>query len=214
MEVLDAYSPYVAQHGSASRYGSDDFWQLLGDEPRLPAFDMPGGAVVWYSSRAGWPTVTTARRPMPNPQIDLLVGRMLGFAQQAQAVVRQEYREKSDYYAGIPAVQVEQVASLVAGAFGLLNPESIVTTLTYDQSLHTRADLLLGAGSVQVSVLLTPGLDPMQQTGEREEEDNTLISVFGPNGKLAGSIEGPLLSAIRQLPELVAPLFRSWAMAA
>ena len=114
---------------------------------------------------------------MPNLQIDLLVGHMLGFARRAQAVARQEYLEKSDYYAGIPAAQVEQVASPVAGALGLLNSESIVTTLTYDQSLHTRAHLLFNAGSVQVSVLLTPGLDPMRHTDEREEEDNTLISV-------------------------------------
>ena len=214
MEVLDAYSPYPAYHSSASQYGSADFWQLPSDESRQSIFDMPGSAVVWFSPQLSWPAGSTVRRPMPNTQIELLVGRMLGFAQKAQVVAQQEYLEKSDYYTGIPVPQVEQVASLVAGAIGLLNPESIVTTLTYDQSLHTRADLLLGAGSVQVSVLLTPGLDPMQDTGGREEEDNTLISVFGPDGKLTGSAEGHLLSAIRQLPELVASLFRSRAMAA
>jgi len=117
--------------------------------------------------------------------------------------VRQQLLAKQEYFEGIEARYVLKAAYLLSL---VLRHEATLTqlafTLTYDQSLHLRAALPQGA--LHASVLFTPGLDPTQHLGQCEEEDNTVVSVFGPDGHWRAGTEGSLLPCLERLPALLA----------
>ncbi|MGY2134430.1 hypothetical protein ACW9KT_19530 [Hymenobacter sp. HD11105] len=141
-----------------------------------------------------------AHRPQPAVLPQWLLEKMVS----EMASIRAQLRQKADYYAGIRPQHIETGVGLVAGMlWQLLLPESLVATLTYEQSLHVRAELPAGAGSVHVSVLFSPGLDPTQNTGQQEEEDNTLVSVYDAHGQLRGGTEGPLLDTLNRLHDVL-----------
>jgi hypothetical protein len=202
MEVLDYYSPTATTTDDyASNYGIES----AGYECKYyqPNTHRQYGHIfhsrLERSSPLVWPNRVTY-----NCFPELLLGQIISHAYKAKEAIRRELHEKTTHYAGISVQHVENAAFLVAAALGLQNCERVTTTLTYEQSLHVRAELPDGTGSVHVSVLFTPGLDPTQDTGEREEEDNTVISVFGRDGKFVASNEGALLPTLTQLPALLA----------
>ncbi|MGI4735769.1 MAG: hypothetical protein ACRYG7_11380 [Janthinobacterium lividum] len=117
--------------------------------------------------------------------------------------VRQQLQAKQAYFAEIEARYVLKATYLLSLALRQeVAPTQLAFTLTYDQSLHVRATLPQGA--LHVSVLFTPGLDPTQHLGQCEEEDNTVVSVFGPGGRWQVGTEGPLLPCLGRLPALLA----------
>lgn len=121
-------------------------------------------------------------------------------------VVRGELTKKAEYFAGIDKSQVEKVAALVAIVLLLeLRPESLTTSLTYDQTLHMRASLPNGAGSAHVSVIFTPGIDPGNTAALGEDADNTLVARYDHSGNYLNGTTGPLFDALAQLSALAHP---------
>lgn len=212
MEVLDYYSPAATTADNyAINYGLEPAgYEFEHYQPRTHvAYGRGFYSRHAWSSATAWPNLT-----INNCFPELLLGQIISHAYKTRDAARRDLHEKIACYAGISEQHVENAAFLVAAALGLQNCERVTTTLTYEQSLHVRAELPNGAGSVHVSVLFTPGLDPTQATGEREEEDNTVISVFGRDGKFVVSTEGPLLPALTQLPALLTSSRIRGAMAA
>lgn len=165
---------------------------------------------VRQPNQSGWVRLhASSQRPMaPKPigstsqelRARLVADQML---REVEGVSRQ-LAAKQAYYEDIEQAHVLAVTALLTVHLWqqAIAPGELVFTLTYDQSLHVRAALPHGA--LHASVLLTPGLSPMQQLGQREEEDNTIVSIFGPDGKWQAGTEGPFMACLEALPGLLA----------
>jgi hypothetical protein len=115
-----------------------------------------------------------------------------------------------DHYADISQYHIDLAAVLVVYALGReLKPQSFASYLTYNQSLQVRADL--PNGTVYVSVIFEPGINPTLAIPDEDGDDaNTIISFYDVHGALKGGTNGPLRSVLMQ----VAALFQQSALVA
>lgn len=110
------------------------------------------------------------------------------------AVVRRQWIDKEAYYDGIDKARTERVALIVGLVLRqyLRCAYLVDWTLTYERSLHVRATLPDGQGSIQISVLLAPDADPA---------DNTTVSWYRDRryqGGKCGAIQQVLAEIIRK----------------
>lgn len=174
-----------------------------------PEVDHYTRSVEWWDSPV-LPAPAVLRRPAapatpPAPATVVPELRMRWLADRAlreMEIVTRQLAAKQPYYESIDRSHVLATTGLLTvQLWQHATPLDLTFTLTYDQSLHVRATLPQGA--LHVSVLFTPGLDPLQNQGLCEEEDNTVLSVFGADGRWQKGIEGPLMQCLSELPALL-----------
>ncbi|TGD80813.1 hypothetical protein [Hymenobacter wooponensis] len=150
-------------------------------------------------------TTTQRRVSPPTPAINATELRVRWVADRAlreMETVGRQLATKHAYYDGIERDHIlTVVALLTVHIWQQASPLDLTFTLTYDQSLHVRATLPQGA--LHISVLFTPGLDPLQNQGACEEEDNSVLSIFGPDGHWQAGAEGTLMHCMVTLPTLL-----------
>lgn len=107
-----------------------------------------------------------------------------------------------EYYADISSEHIGFATLMVAYVMGhQLKPQSLSSHLTYNKSLHMRADL--PQGTVHLSVIFEPGVDPTNPTPDEDGDDaNTIVSLYDTEGVLRAGTSGPLPSVIVQLSSL------------
>lgn len=166
---------------------------------------VPARAKTWMQLGSAQPVAKSTPVP-PAAELDAQAIRwLMDKGLKDGETVRQQLLAKQSYFEAIEANHVLKATYLLSLALRCeATLAQLAFTLTYDQSLHVRATLPQGA--LHVSVLFTPGLDPTQHLGQREEEDNTVVSVFGPDGRWQAGTEGPLQLCLGRLSALLAAL--------